>query len=943
MERAVPAYLPVRHMNTLFRLIPALLLAASIPAQTADHAEFFEKEVRPLLVAKCQMCHSAQLQSSGLDLSGPEGFMKGGGGGPLIDHDNLADSFLLKTISYEGALKMPPTGKLTDSEIATLTQWVQSGAYWPGAENVVDLSAAAQQQGFTAEQKQFWAFQPVGDPAPPQVDDAAWAANDVDRFILAKLEEAGVKPNDPASKQTLLRRAYFDLTGLPPTPADIEAFLADESPRAFENVVDKLLASPRYGERWGRHWLDVARYADSTGNDEDHRYPYAWRYRDYVIQAFNDDMPYDRFVREQVAGDLMPAPDGSAVYRQGVVATGLLALGPKAVAQQDKTRMLYDVYDEQVDVVSKAFLGLTLSCARCHDHKFDPLLTRDYYSMINFFANTRSFRDPSTHVSKLLFVPLVEEEKWAEYEAEQEEIRKRKFEIENVPEIEIEQHVAPFTGQVAAYMLAAREVYEDGKTAQAVAAAQGLDAAMVERWAAYLEPGAEVRAHMAAWDAATPAERAAVAAQFAAAFKTTADDWVDKLQKWRKQANRPAEEITMGIPGKPRFTPGENRFFHEVYIAKGGPLSFRSKQERAAILSQETQQTIAALEKELESLEADAMPEPDRACAVTEVEPAEAIQQHVFLRGDYSSKGEDAPRVFPAIIAGFDQEPVAGRLELAEWLTQPDNPLTARVIVNRVWHWHFGEGIVRTPSNFGKMGERPTHPELLDYLARRFVEDGWSIKKLHKRIMLSSAYRMSSEMAPATSLEDPENRLLSRFNRRRLDVEEIRDGLLRVDGSIDLKMGGTLMSGFGTDGENSNNRLSVNPDEQQLRTVYLPLRRSNLPALLNLFDFGDAVTPMGKRSETNVAPQALFMMNSEFVAERARNLATQLLELDADQDRVRRAYLHTLNRAPNPDEIDVGLTYVSSVENKFGSAKQLDVWESLCRILMASNEFIYVD
>ncbi len=934
-------------MRNLLRLLPVFVLAAAIQAQTTDKTEFFEKSVRPLLVAKCQMCHNAQLQSSKLDLSTAEGFMKGGAGGALINHEKLSDSYLLTVIGYEAAIKMPPTGKLSDAEVAILTEWVDSGANWPGAVKVQDLTKATKKQGFTDEQKAFWAFQPVSDPQPPAVKDENWIKSDIDRFILAKLEEKGMKPNKPADKDTLLRRAYFDLTGLPPTPEDIAAFLADDSPNAFEKVVDKLLASPRYGERWGRHWLDVARYADSTGNDEDHRYPYAWRYRDYVINAFNDDMPYDQFVREQIAGDLMPSPDGASVNRQGLIATGFLALGPKALAQQDKEHMLYDVYDEQVDVVSKAFLGLTLSCARCHDHKFDPLLTRDYYSMINFFANTRSFKDPETHVSKLLFVPLVQEDKWAAYEAEQEQIRKRKFDIENLPEIEVAEHVAPYADKIADYMLAAREVYEDGKTADAAAQARGLEAPMVDRWASYLKPGEEVRAHLAEWDAAKPAQREAVAQQFAASFKTTYDDWTDKLAKWRKEANRPAEEITMGIPDKPSFIPGDNRFFHEVYIAKGGPLVFRTKEDRHGILSAETEAKLTELEKELEGLEANAMPEPDRACAVTDVDPKNAVDQHVFLRGDYNSKGDDAPKVFPAILAGFDQTPVetkgSGRMALAKWLAKPSNPLPARVMVNRIWHWHFGEGIVRTPSNFGKMGDRPTHPELLDYLAKRFVEDGWSVKDLNKRIMLSAAYRMSSEISSDAALEDPENRLISRFNRRRLDVEEIRDGLLRVDNSIELKMGGTMMSGFGTDSENSDDRLSVNPDNYQMRTIYLPLRRANLPALLNLFDFGDAVTPLGKRPETNVAPQALFMMNSGFVAQRARNLASQLLELDDEQTRMRRAYLRTLNRAPTSEEIDMGLTYLSSVKNKFEGENELDAWESFCRILMASNEFIYVD
>ncbi|MEZ5364606.1 MAG: DUF1549 domain-containing protein [Bryobacterales bacterium] len=402
------------------RALATLLIAsATLLAQSPDDAELFEKKVRPLFVAKCQMCHSTQMKTAELDLSSAEGFVKGGASGPIVNTEHPEQSMLLKVISYDESLKMPPMGKLSDDEIAVLKQWVDSGAHWPGAEKVAVVEKP--KAGFTEEQKNWWSFQPVADPAPPAVKDEKWARSPIDRFLLAKLEEKSLTPEAPADKATLLRRATYDLIGMPPSQAEIEAFLADDSPNAFEKVVDRLLASPRYGERWGRQWLNVARYADSTGNDEDHRYPYAYRYRDYVIEAFNNDLPFDQFVREQIAGDLMPAADGSAINERGIIATGFLALGPKAVAQQDKMKMLYDVYDEQVDVVSKAVLGMTLSCARCHDHKFDPLLQRDYYAMAGVFANTRSFSDPSTHVSKLLFTPLVPQAEWDAYEAEQGE------------------------------------------------------------------------------------------------------------------------------------------------------------------------------------------------------------------------------------------------------------------------------------------------------------------------------------------------------------------------------------------------------------------------------------------------------------------------------------------------------------------------------------------
>ena len=926
----------------MFRLFLAVVFATSLFAQTAEDIEFFEKKIRPILATKCQACHSTQVKTAELDLSSAQGFVMGGASGPLVVHDNPTESKLLKVVSYEEKLKMPPMGKLAPQEIAALREWVDLGAHWPGMEDVKVEPPKSNVVGFTAEQQQYWAFQPLSNPPPPAVKNTSRTQSPIDRFVRAKLEEHGLDPAPPTDKATLLRRASYDLTGLPPSAKDVEAFLADDSPQAFERVVDRLLTSKAYGERWGRHWLDLARYADSTGNDEDHRYPYAWRYRDYVIDAFNADMPYDQFVREQIAGDLLPSDTPGVPNRRGITATGFLALGPKALAQQDKTRMLYDIYDEQVDVVSKTFLGLTMSCARCHDHKFDPILTRDYYSMINFFANTRSFKDPSSHVSQLLFVPLVPENEWADFEAHQEEIRQRKFGIDNLAEIELEEHVNGLSDRIAEYMLAARAVRQDGKPAAA-----DLDPKMLERWVAYLKPSSETRSHLAEWDQAEVAGRAAVASNFEESFIESFAKWRKTINEWRKTVNKPAEEITMGIPAKPHFEPGENRFLYEVFFHKDGPFSFREEEELQAIVTRETLDQIANLEKELKELDAKGVVEPDRADAVADKLAGEAVEQHIFIRGEYTAKGDPAPKVFPAILEGLEQQPVqtsgSGRLELAKWITKPDHELTSRVMVNRLWHWHFGAGIVGSPSNFGKTGSVPTHPKLLDYLAQRFVENGWSMKQMHKLIMLSSTYQMSSEISDTASMKDPQNLYLTRFNRRRLDVEEIRDGLLAVDRSIEEHKGGSIQSGFGTDGENSNDRLSINPDKQKVRTIYLPLRRANLPALLNLFDFGDATTSQGRRALTNVAPQALFMMNSGFVAERARGLAGQLLELDDEARRVRQAYLRTLNRVPNADELDRSLTYLGALKRKFADFEELDAWESYCRVLMASNEFIYVD
>ena len=923
----------------------SLLYAPVLGANADDEAlEYFEKHVRPLLAGKCQACHNAQLKSGNIDFSGVEGFVKARDEAALISAEDPAASRLLAIVNYDSRVKMPPGGKLPAGELEILGNWVRMGAPWPGAEQRDAMIPEGAHGTFTAEQKNYWAFQPVSDPELPEVGTSDWAVKPIDRFVLAKLEEHGLEPATQAPRLTWLRRATFDLTGVPPTTQEAVAFLEDDSPKAYERVVERLLSSPLYGERWGRHWLDIARYADSTGNDEDHRYPYAWKYRDYVIDAFNDDMPYDQFVREQIAGDLLPSDDPDGVNRQGIVATGFLALGPKAIAQQDKTRMLYDVYDEQIEVVSKAMLGLTIACARCHDHKFDPILTKDYYSLAGIFASTRSFREPRAHVSRMLLKPLVPQEEYDRYKAEQDVIKNKQIELDNLADVEIEEHIDSIVERVSDYMLGAREVYEGGTEASAVALKRELDETQLVAWVSYLEPQDPPRAQLANWHVAMAGRRAEAAEEYEERFAKTLKEWHHTIRRWRASAIELIKTGTMPPPPKPKFRAGRDRFFFDVYHAKGGPMNFDAEQ-RNRILKAETVETIATLKVELKDLKGNAIPEPPMANAI---EDGDVVEQRVFVRGDYNTEGEPATKVFPAIISGFDQEPVtagSGRLELADWIASPQNPLTARVMVNRIWQKHFGEGIVRTPSNFGKLGTPPTHPELLDWLAARFVDDGWSVKNMHRTIMLSNTYRMSSERSASAARIDPANQWLSSFNRRRLDVEELRDGMLAIDRSLDYAMGGTLQSGFGTDRENSNSRLSIDPTTSTRRMVYLPLRRANLPTLLNLFDFGDAVTSLGKRPVTNVAPQALFMMNSEFVAKRAANIAEQLLadEVASEADRVREAYMGILTRHPEPAEVDGALSYIGGFASRFEDRTQQEAWQSYCRVLLASNDFIYVD
>jgi hypothetical protein len=914
--------------------------------QTPEQLEYFEKNVRPVLVTSCQPCHNAKVKSSGLDLSSAAGLFGGATGGPVISKDQPEASRLLSAVGYEDSLKMPPTGKLKPEEIEAFKNWVKMGAPWPGAEHAAAIIPPAPKKEFTADQKAFWAFQPVKDPALPTVRNSKWVKTPVDAFILAKLEEKGIKPAPPAGKSVLLRRATFDLTGLPPTEQEISSFLADQSPKAFEKVVDRLLASPRYGERWGRHWLDVARYADSTGNDEDHRYPYAWRYRDYVISSFNEDLPYDQFVREQIAGDLLPGPDGKLNAR-GVVATGFLALGAKALAQVDKKKMLYDVWDEQVDVTSRAFLGLTMACARCHDHKFDPILTKDYYSMVGMFASTRSFEKANQGVASLLYRPLIKEDEYKAYQAYQARIGIENLNAELILDAAAEKAAAMSATQVADYMVASRAVYQDGAKPADASKEKNLDVALLDKWVKLLAPAKEskdpkvLRPWLDEWYAATDATAADVSKAYQARYLHSLTDYYKMVAKTHTATRK---KLEAGEPVKENLKiKEEDKFFNAVYSTRG-PLMIAPK-EREKLCSDDEKKQVAEFHAKAEQLKKDGPLEPDMADAVSEDKP---VQQKVLLRGDYNTPGEDAPLSVPAILKKAAPEPAefhgSGRLEIAQWMTDVKNPLPARVMVNRIWMWHFGEGIVASPDNFGKMGGRPTHPELLDYLASRFVEGGWSVKKMQRLIMLSSSYQMASDSDEKSMAADPENTLISRFNRQRLDVEEIRDGMLAIDGTLDSTMGGTLQSGFGTDSENSSGRLSLNPETVKRRTVYLPLRRSNLPTLLNLYDFGDATTVNGKRALTNVAPQALFMMNSEFVTERAKNVVKSLMEDQkfTNRQRVEEMYLKALDRKPAPEEIDSAFTYMDRYKEKF-HADEIAAWQSFFHILLTSNEFIYLD
>ena len=776
-----------------------------LPLQSQE-ADFFEKEVRPILATRCYPCHgpAAAEPQAGLRLDSLAGMLEGGRSGPALLPGEPTRSLFILAINHDTFVQMPPKSKLPLDEIRALTRWVEMGAPWPNAGTPVRAAKApARVTGpaeFTEEELSHWAFQPVSNPAIPRVKDIDWPRSAVDHFVLAKLEQKGLSPARPADKRTLIRRAAIDLHGLPPTREEVSAFLADDSPRAFAKVVDRLLASPRYGERWGRHWLDVARYADSNGMDDNVVHADAWRYRDYVIRAFNVDKPYDQFVREQLAGDLI-TKWGDPNRAEGLIATGFLMLGPKMLGEDDPVKQKLDFADEQLATTARAFMALTLDCARCHDHKFDPIPSQDYYSMLGIFTSTKTvltYRVTSKLNAVALLGPADE---------------RRLTEIED------------------------------------------------------------------------------------------AYDYHDDL----------ATNLNIAT------TPKEVRDEH-----------------------------TKAIKEAIESY--DAIP---KAMAVGE----EEIQDlHVLISGSHLTPGEIAPRRFLRVLAGEERTPIgpdhSGRKELAEWLTEPDHPLTARVMVNRIWKGHFGEGIVRSPDNFGRLGDRPDNLALLDWLANRFIEGGWSVKAMHRLIMLSSAYQMSTTAAHGNTEADPENRLLSHRDRRRMGAEVIRDSLLAVAGEIDTSMSGPTVPHPSFTNLNGEAR-SRDPKlyQSNRRSVYLPVLRSALYEVFNTFDFANPSTLNGKRSSTTVAPQALFMMNSELVEQASRKLADRLRrEAASDQDRIMLAHELAYSRPATSDEVDAWLAFIerheqelppdAAVDAKEGAA---DPWQALCRVMFSSNEFVYVE
>jgi hypothetical protein len=791
--------------------IPAVAGAEFVNAPTPDQTAFFERKIRPVLVEHCYECHSAGAKKikGGLVLDSRAGIIKGGDTGPLITPGQPEASLLIQAVLHtDPELSMPPKKKLSPQEISDLETWVRMGAPDP---RIGDTVAAIQAKSAIDWNKarQWWSFRPLATANVPLVKQKRWPINEIDRFILSRLEKEDFKPGADADKRALIRRATFDLLGLPPTPEEVEMFIKDRSSKAFANVVERLLASPHYGERWGRYWLDVVRYADSAGDNSDFPIPQMYRYRDWVIQAFNRDLPYDQFVGEQLAGDLLPGATTEQTHDR-LIATGYLANARRFGSRVDDYPQHLTIEDT-IDNLGRAFLGLTINCARCHDHKFDPITAADYYALYGIFQSTRY--------------------PWPGIELEQKQ-----------------RDLVPLVSEKEANE--AKKAHREKQT----------------------ELAAEVKRLEKATNAAPVGEMKA-------------------LQKSLDAAKKAAEKH------------------------KATPLPF----EQAYAVGDATKIADAAIQ----------------------------------VKGDPAKPGDVVRRRFLTILNGAEvpaNDSTSGRARLATWIVAPDNPLASRVMVNRIWLHHFGKGLVPTPNDFGKQGKPPSHPELLDWLARRFVESGWSVKSMHRLIMLSHTYQLGSDRTADAITRDPNNERLSAFPRQRLDAEAIRDTLLVLGGNLDSAPGGPHPFPPQTEWKFTQHNPFKAVYETKQRTVYLMTQRIQRHPYLAIFDGADPAASTPARTTSTTPLQALYLLNDAFLHEQAKQFATRLVTVGKDDStRLERAYRLALCRQPERNEIEGGREFLASVRHNLRTSGvpddqiEAESWQALARVLFRLNEFVYID
>jgi cytochrome c553 len=923
----------------VFVVTAAIRIAAQTPAPgtskqpapaTPQQVEFFEANIRPVLVDTCGECHTDS-EDGGLRVDSREALLKGGETGAAIVPGDPENSLLLHAIRRDpGAPRMPKSKpKLPDAVAAAFAEWIKQGAPWPAATTAAmpdNTAKPAVVATITPEQRAWWSFRPLTQPAPPDVRNAEWPKTEIDRFVLARLEREGLEPVRPADRRTLIRRATLDLTGLSPTTEEVDAFVKDMSPDAFAKVVDRLLASPRYGEAWGRHWLDVARYAEDDPRSLDpmrrgyNPYPNAYLYRDWVVKAFNDDLPYDQFVRAQLAADLF---DEKQRIRM-LPALGFLGLGPWYYDNGSVEVTHADERHDRVDVVSRGFLGLTVACARCHDHKYDPIPQRDYYSLAGVFLNSQYHEYPLAPRS------VVEE-----YHTREKQKKNKQDLLADFMDTESNQLAETLALQSAKYMQAAWKVAGEPKAdAATVAAAEKLDYELFQRWLRFLAKPPKFYPYLKKWQdmikeggsedeaktLATEFQELVVNVMFEAREIKDENEIIRAKAlpgtKKKEKANLPNEFITNDdfCPGcglELKSLAGDRVYLHvDMFrgdlVDSADPANAKENEKPGLFvfsgpsldrwLGPDRRRYIEDLREDIKATTTAMPPKFAYVHGVADVAKPQPIK--VAIRGNPFKPGDEVSRHFPSVLVNWPP-PVfskgSGRLELADAIVA--QPIAMRVIVNRVWKWHFGTGLVNSASNFGKLGEQPTNPELLDYLASCFAANGYSIKKLHRQMMLSAVYQSGTDDSPAAFAKDSGNRWYWRANRRRMTAEEVRDSALFVAGALDEKLGGPSEE--------------LTPSATR-RTLYGKVSRYKLDSFLQLFDFPAPTISAEQRFSTNVPLQRLFLMNSDFMQQQAERLARKL-EPEADNTaRVKKAYRTLFGRDPKTEELTAALDFLSA-------------------------------
>ena len=928
----------------------------------SEDPDFFENKVRPIFANSCYSCHTDQA-SGGFQLDTKDHFEKGGSRGAEVVPGDPDKSRLVQAVEQTGSLKMPRGGpKLSETDIATLAAWVKAGAKWPAKETNTTFGTTATTGIITDQQRKFWPFLPLKPVDTPPVTDrhyAHWVKTPIDNFILANLQKNGLAPAPQADRRALIRRATYNLTGLPPTQEEVEVFEHDRSPNAWEKVIDRLLASPRYGERWGRHWLDVARYSedDVRGLDPKGRgympFDGAYRFRDWVIKAFNDDLPYDKFQIMQLAGDRLPAKT-AAERNDNLIATTYLGAGPWVWDQAEPVQGRADERNERVDAVTRGMLGLTVACARCHNHKYDAIAQKDYYKIVSIFAS-----------STYKVYPVVSPASEDFYNKKVLQEATLRADLRDYTTDLSKQLAGALAAQTTDYLTAAWSVLgKEKKTVEEASSNAKLDPEVLQRWVDYL-PKEHVFPYLKDWNAMTAApdnteEQARVLGE---AFQkellrvfSAADDIKRQNDIIKAKGDVPERRVVLDTnPGKfdtfDEFCPGcqlelkalptnDAKLYQEIFVTQSGEQEEKFKPGVLVFtgwsltrrLGEPFQSYITAQQKKIADLDKN-LKDTTYPYVNGETDKPKPVDVNLNIRGNPHSLGPVVQRGFLTVLSPPEAKPYtdgSGRLEFAQDVA--NHPLAARVIVNRIWEWHFGTGIVNTPDNFGVMGDKPSNPELLEWLAWQFVQHGRSIKWLQKEIMMSAVYQTSVDESPEAHDKDGGNRLYSHFNRQRLDAEEIRDSLLFVAGDLDLKN----TSGPSEDFTADNLR----------RTVFCKVSRFRLNNYLMIFDFPNPSFTSEQRFSSNVPLQQLYYMNNPFVYKQSGVLADRVHNAPTDEARIEEAYEYVLQRKPTAQELQLGLKFLSTTPDKPGyevADQPITAWSEYAHVLMSSNEFQFVN